>query len=165
MQRDLLANNAKQDNLQAFGIKTRGGTSTQDPLYPEGHPRRIEQDSQMPEEEIVSSPKKKKKYKETDNSNDPIADEEPTIDPNSVSISDAETEDGAEPEGNNNEKNDLPKVREEEAPDKRKRYTKEDFIARKHGKEREPWVQKPMPFPGKSLNLKKKSITISFVSG
>ena len=81
VQRDLLANNAKQDNLQAFGIKTRGGTSTQDPLYPEGHPKRIEQDSQMREEEIVVSPNKKKKHKETDNSNDPIADKEPAIDP------------------------------------------------------------------------------------
>ena len=26
-------------------------------------------------------------------------------------------------------------------------YDKRDFVARKHGKEREPWVQKPMPFP------------------
>ena len=30
---------------------------------------------------------------------------------------------------------------------KNQRYDKRDFIARKHGKEREPWVQKPMPFP------------------
>src|SRR3954471_24136091 len=157
VQKDLLANNAKQDDLQAFGIQTRGGTSTQDPLYPEGHPRRIEQDSQMQEEGIVGSPKKKKKkHKETDNSNDPITDEEPAVDPNSVSISDAETKDGADPEDKDNEKNDPPEVREEEAPDKRKRYTKEDFIARKHGKEREPWVQKPMPFPGKSLKSKEE---------
>src|SRR3954465_4176989 len=76
VQTDLLANNAKQDKLQAYGIKTRGGTHTQDPLYPEGHPKRIEQDSQIQEEETVSSPKKKKKkkkkHKEADNSNDPI---------------------------------------------------------------------------------------------
>ena len=26
VQKDLLANNAKQDDLQAYGIKTRGGT-------------------------------------------------------------------------------------------------------------------------------------------
>ncbi|KAI4981664.1 hypothetical protein ZWY2020_022156 [Hordeum vulgare] len=32
---------------------------------------------------------------------------------------------------------------------KTKRYDKNDFAARKHGKEREPWVQKPMPFPPK----------------
>ena len=109
VQKDLLANNAKQDNLQAYGIKTRGGTHTQDPLYPEGHPKRIEQDSQVQEEEIVSSPKKKKKkkkHKEADNSNDPIEEEEQAVDPNSISTSDAETEDGAEPE-KDNEKNDT----------------------------------------------------------
>src|SRR4051812_4448512 len=146
VQKYLLANNAKQD-IQAFGIKTRGGTSTQNPLYPEGHPKRIEKDSQIQEEEIVSSPKKKKKnkHKEADNSNDP----------NSISTSDAETEDGAEPE-KDIEKNDPPEVREEEAPDKRKKYTREEFIARRHGKEREPWVQKPMPFPGKSLKTKEE---------
>ena len=33
---------------------------------------------------------------------------------------------------------------------KNKRYGKSDFIARKHIKEIEPWVQKPMPFPPKS---------------
>src|SRR4051812_32343620 len=126
-------------------INTRGGTRTQDPLYPEGHPKRIDQDSQIQEEEIVSSPKKKKKHKEADNSNDP----------NSISTSDAETEDGADPE-KDGEKNDPPEVREEEAPDKRKKYTREDFIARRHGKERETWVQKSMPFPGKSLKTKEE---------
>src|ERR1044072_595489 len=144
VQKDLLTNNAKQDNLQAYDIKTRRGTHTQDPLYPEGHPKRIEQDSQVQEEEIVSSPKnkkkkKKKKHKEADNSNDPIVEKEPAIDPNSISTSDGETEDGAKPE-KDAKKNDPPEVREEEAPDKRKKYTREDFLARKHGKEREPWV-------------------------
>src|SRR3954469_21789940 len=76
VQKDLLANNAKQDNLQAYGIKTRDGTHTQVPLYLEGHLKRIEQDSQVQEKEIVSSPKKKK-HKEANKSNDPIVDEEP----------------------------------------------------------------------------------------
>src|SRR3954469_20464917 len=159
VRKDLLANNAKQDNLQAYGIKTRGGTHTQDPLYPEGHPKRIEQDSQMQEEEIFSSPKKKKKkkkHKEADNSNDSIEEEEQTVDPNSISTSDAETEGGAEPE-KDAEKNDPPEVREEEAPDKRKKYTREDFLARRHEKEREPWVQKSMPFPGKSVKTKEEA--------
>src|SRR3954470_20716162 len=49
-----------------------------------------------------------------------------------------------------------PKVQKEEAPDKRKKYTREDFVARRHGKEREPWVQKPMRFPGKSLKTKEE---------
>ena len=31
---------------------------------------------------------------------------------------------------------------------------KEIFVARKHGKERVPWVQKPMPFPPKSTKKK-----------
>src|SRR3954467_1139496 len=99
VQKYLIANNAKQD-IHALGIKTRGGTSTQDPLYPEGHPKRIEQDSQVQEEEIVSSPKKKnkKKHKEADNSSDPMEEEEHVVDPNNISTSDAETEDGAEPE-------------------------------------------------------------------
>ena len=112
----------------------------------------------MQEEEIVRSPKKKKKkkkHKEADNSNYATANEEPSVDPNSISTYDAETEDGAEP-GNDNEKNDPPEEREEEAPDKRNRYTKEDFIARRHGKERDPWVQKPMPFLGKSLKTKEE---------
>src|ERR1041385_4598481 len=109
VQIDLLANNAKHD-IQAYGIKSRGGTHTQDPLYPEGHPKRIEQYSQVQvEDEIVSSPKKKKKdkkHKEADNSNDPIPSEEPVVDPNNISTSDAETEDGAEPEENDKENND-----------------------------------------------------------
>src|SRR3954471_16477544 len=111
VQKDLLANNAQQDNLLAYGIKTRCGTHTQDPLYPEGHPKRIEQDSQLQEEEIVSSPKKKKKkkHKEADKSNDPIEEEEQVVDPNSISTSDAETEDGAEPE-KDAEKNDPLKL-------------------------------------------------------
>src|SRR3954469_24409251 len=156
--------------VEAYGIKTRGGTHTQDPLYLEEHPKRIEQDSQLQEEEIVSSPKKKKKkkkkkkHKEADNSNDPIVDEEPVVDPNSISTSDVETEDDAEPE-KDVEKNDPPEVREKEAPDKRKKYTREDFIARRHGKEREPWVQKPMPFPGKFAKPKKKSTVINIVNG
>src|SRR4051812_24464640 len=103
VQKYLLANNAKQD-IQDYGMKTRGGPHTQDPLYPDGHPKRIEQDSQVQVEfKIVSSPKKKKKkkkHKEADNSNDPITSQEPAVNPNSISTSDAETEDGAEPEEN-----------------------------------------------------------------
>src|SRR4051812_30863961 len=98
VQKDLLANNAKQD-IQAYGIQTRGGTHTQDQHYLEGHPKRIEQDSQVQvEDDIVSSPKKKKKkkkHKEADNSNDLLTSKEPAVDPNSISTSDAETEDGA----------------------------------------------------------------------
>ncbi|KAI4990663.1 hypothetical protein ZWY2020_039026 [Hordeum vulgare] len=129
VQKYLLDNNAKQVDTKAYGIKTRGGTHTHDPLYPEGHPKRIEQDYQLQEEDIVSSPKKKNKHKEADNSNGPIIDEEPIVDPNTISISDAETEDDAEPD-KDNEKIDRPEIREEEAPDKRKRYMK-DIVTQK----------------------------------
>ena len=37
---------------------------------------------------------------------------------------------------------------------KNKRYDKGDFVARKHGKEREPWVRKPMPFHPSQLKRK-----------
>ena len=37
---------------------------------------------------------------------------------------------------------------------KNQRYDKRDLVARKHGKEREPWVQKPMPFPPKPTKKK-----------
>ena len=33
-------------------------------------------------------------------------------------------------------------------------YDRRDFVARKHGKEREPWAQKPMPFPPKPSKKK-----------
>jgi hypothetical protein len=63
------------------------------------------------------------------------------MDPNSISIFYAETE-----SGNASDKEEV-----EEEPEKlakNGKYTKEDFITNKHGNEREPWVQKPMPFPG-----------------
>jgi hypothetical protein len=56
-------------------------------------------------------------------------------DPNSISISDAETENG-------NDKNDASDKQEiEEEPEKHTKntkYSKENFIATKHGTEREP---------------------------
>ena len=39
---------------------------------------------------------------------------------------------------------------------KKKRYTKEEFIAIKHGKEKEPWVQRSMPYPGRSFKTKEE---------
>jgi hypothetical protein len=86
VQKDLLVNAAREK--QACEICTRGGTSTQDPLYPEGHPKRIEQDSQRATSDGTPSKKKKKKHKT-------VAESSKTgKDPNSVSISDAETESG-----------------------------------------------------------------------
>ncbi|KAK1648150.1 hypothetical protein QYE76_065955 [Lolium multiflorum] len=103
----------------------------EDPLYPEGHPKRIEQDSQRIEPSVPSK-KKKKKHKNV------VESSEPVNDPNSISISDAETESGNEHDNNNvNDKNDVSDKEEvEDEPekqDKNKKYTKEDFIAKKHG--------------------------------
>ena len=37
---------------------------------------------------------------------------------------------------------------------KTRRYDNNDFTSRKNDKEREPWVQKPMPFPPKPSKKK-----------
>src|SRR3954468_9480750 len=57
VQKDMLVN--ASGNKHAYGIRTRSGIATQYPLYPEGHPKRIEQDSQQGE--YSGSPRKKKK--------------------------------------------------------------------------------------------------------
>ncbi|KAK1652356.1 hypothetical protein QYE76_070161 [Lolium multiflorum] len=102
----------------------------EDPLYPEGHPKRVEQDSQRTKTSAPSK-KKKKKHKNV------VESSEPVNDPNSISISDAETESGNEHD-KDNDKNDTPDKEEvEEEPEKHaknKKYTKEDFIAEKHDK-------------------------------
>ncbi|KAK1609511.1 hypothetical protein QYE76_033184 [Lolium multiflorum] len=151
VQNDLLKNN--HEEKQVYEVTTRGGVSTQDPLYPEGHPKRIEQDSQRTKEISSPSKKKKKKHKTV------VESSEPVNDPNSISISDAETESGNEHD-EDNDKNDTPDKeeieKEPEKHDKNKKYTKEDFITKKHGNEREPWVQKPMPFPAKKLKSKEE---------
>ncbi|KAK1647025.1 hypothetical protein QYE76_064830 [Lolium multiflorum] len=101
----------------------------EDPLYPEGHPKRVEQDSQLTKTSAPSK-KKKKKHKNV------VESSEPVNDPNSISISDAETESGNEHD-KDNDKNDTPDKEEiEKEPEKHaknKKYTKEDFIAEKHG--------------------------------
>jgi hypothetical protein len=86
VQKDLLVNASREKH--ACEISTRSGASTHDPLYPEGHPKRIEHDSQCATGNGTLSKKKKKKHKT-------VAELSKTgMDPNSVSISDAETESG-----------------------------------------------------------------------
>jgi hypothetical protein len=137
----------KSTDKHAYEISTRSGASTQDPLYPEGHPKRIEQDSQQAKDNSTHAKKKKKKHKKVVESSEPVKD------PNNISISDAETESG-------NEKNDASNKEEiEEEPEKHTKntkYTKENFVADEHGSEREPWVQKPMPFPNKKHKSKEE---------
>ena len=145
VQKDLIENASRKEH--AYEIITRRGTSTQDPLYPEGHPKRIEQDSQRANDTRTKSKKKKKKHTTA------VESSEQARDPNSVSISDAETESG-------NDKSDASDKQEIEVePEKHTKntkYTKEDFIATKQGKEREPWVQKPLPFPDKKHKSKEE---------
>ena len=90
-QNDLLneLNNKKNDNV--VRVVTRGGKMTQEPLYPEGHPKRIEQDSQRNNTYAPSPSKKKKKKNDRtlQTSSEPIV--EPPKNPNDISISDAET--------------------------------------------------------------------------
>ena len=52
-------NNKNNDNV--VRVMTRGGKMTQEPLYPEGHHKRIEQDSQRNNVDAPSPSKKKKK--------------------------------------------------------------------------------------------------------
>ena len=62
-QNDLLneLNNKKNDNV--VRVMTRGGRMTQEPLYPEGHPKRVEQDSQRTNVDAPSPSKRKKNKK------------------------------------------------------------------------------------------------------
>jgi hypothetical protein len=130
VQKDLLVNASREKH--ACEISTRIGASTKDPLYPKGHPKRIELDSQRATDNGTLSRNKKKRKTVAESS-------ETGKDPNSVSIFDAETE-----SGNASDKEEV-----EEEPEKlakNAKYTKEDFVANKHGSEREPWVQKTNAF-------------------
>jgi hypothetical protein len=121
VQKDLLVNTSREQH--ACEISTRSGFSTQDPLYPEGHPKRIEKDSQCAAGNGTLSKKKKKKHKTV------VESSKTGKDPNSVSISDAKNE-----SGNASDEEEV-----EEKPEKlakNAKYTKEDFIANKHGSER-----------------------------
>ena len=60
-QNDLLNELNSKNNDFAVRVATRGGKVTQEPLYPEGHPKRIEQDSQRNNVDTPSPSKKKKK--------------------------------------------------------------------------------------------------------
>ncbi|KAI4974710.1 hypothetical protein ZWY2020_048317 [Hordeum vulgare] len=127
---------------------------------------RIEQDSQGVSTEAPSHPRKKKKDDRNLHASNPHA--VTRENPNNVSVSDAETQSGDEHEPNDNIDSDVhvdaqpsnDKDVEIEPDDldypqpKNRRYDKNDFIARKHGKEREPWVHKPMPFPPKPSKKK-----------
>ena len=156
-QNDFLNEMNNRNNDHVVRVMTRGGKTSQEPLYLEGHPKRIEQDSQgISTDALVLLVIKRKRimiglcmllvnllYIDTPEN------------PNDVSISDAETQSGDEHEPSNNVNDDIlvdaqpsndNDVEIEHVVDldnsqpKNKRYDKRDFVARKHGKEREPWV-------------------------
>ena len=172
VQNDLFAEMSGQIKEQACSVKTRGGAFTQDPLYPEGHPKRLEQDSQMLDENVVSSPKnkKKKKHKRIREASKNIDDtsEELEKDPNSVSISDAETESGNEHD-NDIDKNDAPNKEENEVepanPPKNKKYDKEILLLGSMVKKENLGCKNLCLFLVSLLRVKKKNIIINFVSG
>src|SRR3954465_5930331 len=168
-QKELLDEMNSKKNDYAVRVATRTGRMTQEPLYPEGHPKRIEQDSQRNNIDAPSSSKKKKKKNDitVQTSSEPIA--EPPDNPNDISMSGAETQSSNEHEPNENVNDDVhddaqpsndndveiePAVDLDNPQSKNQRYDKRDFVARKHGKEREPWIQKPMPFPPKPSKKK-----------
>ncbi|KAK1620655.1 hypothetical protein QYE76_026172 [Lolium multiflorum] len=96
----------------------------EDPLYPEGHPKRVEQDSQLTKTSAPSK-KKKKKHKNV------VESSEPVNDPNSISISDAETESGNEHD-KDNDKDDTPDKEEvEEEPEKHALCYMKDIVSNK----------------------------------
>ena len=98
-----------KNNDYAVRVATRTGKMTQEPLYPEGHPKRIDQDSQRNNIDAPSPSKKKKKK----NDRTLHASSEPVVDtpenPYDISISDAETQSGDEhtPSDNDNDNDDV----------------------------------------------------------
>ncbi|KAI4996950.1 hypothetical protein ZWY2020_052292 [Hordeum vulgare] len=149
-QNDLL--NELNDN--SVRVITRGGKLTQEPLYPESHTKRIDQDSQGINADTPSHPKEKKKDDRNLHASSPntVTPEEP----NDISASNAETQSGdnmdsdvhnnAQP--SNDEDVEIEPTVNPDNPQPKK-YDKNEFTARKHGKEREPWLQRSMPFPPK----------------
>ena len=85
-QNDFLNELNKKKNDNAIRVMTRGGKMTQEPLYPEGHPKRIEQDSQRTKVDAPSPSKRKKKknYRTLHASSEPIV--HTPENPNDISI-------------------------------------------------------------------------------
>ncbi|KAK1679671.1 hypothetical protein QYE76_040519 [Lolium multiflorum] len=92
----------------------------ENPLYPEGHPKRVEHDSQQTKTSAPSK-KKKKKHKNV------VESSEPVNDPNSISISDAETESGNEHDKDNDKNDASDKEDVEEEPEKHAKNKKEEM--------------------------------------
>ena len=96
-----------KNNDYAVRVATRTGRMTQETLYPEGHSKRIEQDSQRNDIDVPSSSKKKKKKNDRTLHASGESNVETPENPNDISISDAETQSGDEHEPNDNANNDV----------------------------------------------------------
>ena len=98
-------NSKKNDNV--VRVMTRGGKMTQESLYPEGHPKRIEQDSQRNNIDAPRPSKRKKKKNDTTlhASSEPVDDTPEN--PSDISISDVETQSGNEHEPSDNVNDDV----------------------------------------------------------
>ena len=101
-QKEVLDEMNSKKNDYAVRVATRPGKLTQEPLSPDGHPKRIEHDSQRNNIDAPSPSKKKKKKGDRTLH----ASSEPPIDtpenPNDISISDAETQSSDEHEPSDN---------------------------------------------------------------
>ena len=134
------------EKRQVCGFNTRGGSSTQDPDYPEGHPKRKEQEARKKKSFAGESPNESE---ENENSKDQD---------NDISISDAETEDDNNEEGvemsqpreepPEDDANKEPELIINEDPQSSKEKSKKKKIPpQPKGKERDPWVHRPIPYP------------------
>jgi hypothetical protein len=132
---------------QVCGVKTRGGASTQDPDFHVDHPKRREQDALKKKSFAGQS-----RNENEDNGNSEEQDKD-------TSISDAETED------NNNENEDeelFPPDKEQHEAEKNEesisptrddpqpsieKNNKKKHPSPQKGKDRDPWVHRPIPYP------------------
>ena len=133
------------EKKQIYGVNTRGGSSTQDPDYPEGHPKRQEQEARKKKSIAGKSPNK---------ANGNSEDQE-----NDVSLSDAETEDNNHEEDNEEISQPNEELHEDENNEESEPIAREDPQSsndkskkkkpqpQPKGKERDPWVQRSIPYP------------------
>ena len=137
-------------------------------MYPEGHDKRIEQDSQRVNEPSAPSEKKKKKHKTV------VESSEPVNDPNSISVSDAETESGNEHNNDNANNNDKYKNANsdqeeiEEEPEnmlKIKSTLKKILLLRNMVMKENLGSKNQCLFLLRNLKQKRKNIIINFVIG
>jgi hypothetical protein len=132
---------------QVSGVNIRGGASTQDPDFPDDHPKRREQDALKKKSSARQSPNENE-----DDANSKEQDKD-------TSITDAQTEDNK----NENEVEELfPPDKEQHEAEKNEesvsptrevpqpsieKNKKNKHPSPQKGKDRDPWVHRPIPYP------------------